>query len=245
MDCKTTQTTKVLSSQTDFNASVGLIESCQFFQDNMCEFFYNIKCDGVRLVPTCHAFWAITKNKIRFLDDVRWLDEIDITTNLCKLSGVRLNLSSKIECGGEAKMVCLQELCAMDSDTRKLRLVNTIPQFPCDIESKEAYSDIQFDKLNFELMDNLVGEVKVNSTNIDFFGHTNNIEYVKMMYSVFPSSEIKKIKPREFEIHYLQESKEGDTLGIYRKIEENQVLFEIKKDNKTLVRAKLIFDRLI
>ena len=66
-----------------------------------------------------------------------------------------------------------------------------------------------------------------------------------MMYSIFPSSEIKKIKPREFEIHYLKESKEGDTLGIYRKIEENQVLFEIKKDNETLVRAKLIFDRLI
>ena len=244
MDCKTIQTTKVLASQTDFNTKVGLVEACKFFQDNMCEFFYNIKCDGVRLIPACNAFWAITKNKIRFVSDVGWLDIIDITTNLSKVSGVRLNLSSTIQANGETKIVCLQELCAMDSVTRKLRLINTIPQFPSDIETVDVYGDIEFDKLGFELSESdFVGTVEVNSTNIDYFGHTNNIEYVKMIYGACPSDEIKKMVIKEFEIHYLKESRESEKLKIYKRIEQDDIIFEIKKDDDVLVKAKLNFDQ--
>lgn len=237
------QTIKVLSSQTDMNTKVGLIESCSFFQDNMCEFFGNLKCDGLHLVPLRHAFWAITKNKIRFNGDACWLDTIELTTRLTKLSGVRLNLESKIEKSGVSVAECLQELCAMDSDTRKLRLISSIPELPSDIEVNEKSSDLEFEKLDFELTENdFVKEKVVDANNIDFFGHTNNIEYVRFMYGTIPPRVIKSFRLKEFEIHYLKESRESDKLRIYKREENSDYLFEIRKEDVTLCKAILKFE---
>ena len=238
MDGEIKQTIKVLSSQTDMNTKVGLIESCALFQDNMCEFFGNLKCDGVYLVPIRHAFWAITKNKIRFCGDACWRDIVDVATRLTKLSGVRLNLESRIEKSGVLVAECLQELCAMDSDTRKLRLISSIPEFPKDIWVSEKSCDFEFDKLDFESSENdFVKETVISANNIDFFGHTNNIEYVKLMYGTIPSNIIKNYRLKEFEIHYIKESREQDTLKIFRRDENSRYLFEIKKDDITQLKA--------
>ena len=65
MDTLFKQKVKVLASQTNFDAKVGLIEALEYFQDNMSEYFKTLNCDGIYIVPKHHAFWAVTKTKIR------------------------------------------------------------------------------------------------------------------------------------------------------------------------------------
>ena len=54
-----------------------------------------------------------------------------------------------------------------------------------------------------------------------------------------PTPMMAKCEFVDFEIHYIAESKVGDQLNIYKKIEENYVLFEIRNDEKVYVKAKL------
>ena len=43
----------------------------------------------------------------------------------------------------------------------------------------------------------------------------------------------------DFQINYIHESKEGQELTIYKKEEENQIEFLIKRDEEEIVKAKI------
>ena len=232
---------KIGASQTDFAGGVGLLGALVLFQDNMCEYYKQMTCDGIYMVPKCHAFWALTKTKIRFNKFVNWLDECDIKTDICKLSNIRMNLSSVISnLNGENVIDCIQELCGMDSDTRKFRTVDSIPYFPKDIDISDSFNDLTFSKFDTNIDDNdLCASVIINSSNVDYFGHTNNVEYVKFLYGALDYSFLKNIKILDFEIHYLKESSVGDHVSIYLKNFDNFVYFEIKNGSDTLTKARL------
>lgn len=46
-------------------------------------------------------------------------------------------------------------------------------------------------------------------------------------------------KITDFEIHYINESKEGQKLSIYKKIKDNEIEFLIKEENREIARANL------
>ena len=102
---------KIPSSKIDFNGKVGVIQALEIFQDNMCEYYKRLNCDGIYMIPKCHAFWALIKTKIKFYKDVNWLDKCNIKTDVCKLSNVRMNLSSALyDENRNLAISCLQEI---------------------------------------------------------------------------------------------------------------------------------------
>ena len=234
------QKVKVLASQTNFDAKVGLIEALEYFQDNMSEYFKTLNCDGIYIVPKHHAFWAVTKTKIRFNSDVNWLDTFEIFSNVSKISMIRLDLSHKIVTDENNAIDCLQEMCVMDSETRKLRTIDTVPEFPKDVALIESYNDLSFEKFNFDYDGmELKKSVIVDSNNVDFFGHTNNVEYAKMMYGACSCEFLRSIKIETFEIHYIKESREFDKLDIYVKQTENEIYFGIKNNDIVIAEGKM------
>jgi hypothetical protein len=66
MKCIYEQPMKVLSSWTDINMELGLAQALSVVQDNMCEYFRELKCDGPTMVPVCNCFLVVTKTKIKF-----------------------------------------------------------------------------------------------------------------------------------------------------------------------------------
>ena len=238
------QEIKVLSTQTDHTTRVGLLQGVSLLQDNMCEYFKNISCDGPTILPSHNCFFVLAKTKLRFIESPKWLQKIILKSDVSRLTKLRVNICHNI-CDMENKLMIegLQELCPMDMDTRKPRLINTTP-FPADVEINNSYTTtLEFEKFDEELSyDNLVEKIKVNTNNIDYYGHTNNIEYVKFIISTIPSSEFYKMKFKTFEIHYIQESKERDVLDVYCKKSKDNYYFEIKNGNNIVCKAKIEFD---
>ena len=244
MNTETKNTVKIGASKTNFNTQVGVIEATQLFQDNMCEYYKKLNCDGVNMVPKCHAFWALTKTKIVFDRDIMWLDDCEIKTNLCKINNARMNLCGMISCDNRESIFCLQEMCGMDSETRGFRPVDSIPFWPKDVDVIDQYKEINFEKFLCDLTeDDYVSSVKIKNSNVDFFGHTNNVEYVKILYDMIDYDYLKNTKPLEFEIHYLKESRLGDELRIYKKQEGDTIIFFIKKNDIVITRARFVFKR--
>ncbi len=237
------QDVKVLSSMTDANAEVGLSFALSYLQDNMCEYFFSMGCDGISMIPRANCFWVMTKTKIKFNNKIKWLDRVTLETDLIKKSPARLVLANNIiGADGCPAIEGIQEICAMDSESRKIRLIKTT-LLPEDIEVNEGLnSDMEFGKMEEELgEDYLQKNITIDSRNIDYFGHTNNVEYVKIMLSTFDAEILKKLSPKTFEIHYIHESRYGENLSVYRKEFGKEYLFEIKCGERVVCKSRLTF----
>lgn len=235
------QKMKVQASLTDIHVELGVLPTLTVAQDNMCEFFKLIQCDGLNMVPKCNCFFVLTKSKVMFDKNIKWLDDFSVKTELSSKTKIRLNLSTDIvDASGEKVATCVQEMCAMDATDRKLRMLNTT-LLPEDIECTKI-QDIQFEKLMEDFgEEDFVKEVIVDVSNLDFYKHTNNLEYVRFMLSTLPLDFLDSVDITDFEIHYISESKYGDVLKIYRKIKANSIEFQIVKNGKVITKGSAKF----
>ena len=237
------QKMKVGASLTDTNIELGLVQSLFVVQDSMCEFFKNIGCDGLTMIPACNSFLVVTKTKIKFFDSLKWLDEFVVCSEISNKTRVRLNLTTEV-LGKDNSVVCLcnQEMCAVDATARTLRMLNTT-LVPDDLEVTKE-SELVFEKLNYNVHEkDLIKTHMVDITNLDFYKHTNNVEYVKLMMSTLDLEFVSNNKIEEFEIHYITESRFGNELKIYRIIESGRIYFEIKHEDNLIVKAVLKYNK--
>ena len=236
------QDLKVLSSWTDTNVQMGLTQALSVVQDNMCEYFRELGCDGLTMVPICNCFFVVTKTKIRFNNFLQWLDKFKAISQISNKSKIKLNLNTDlIDNNGDTFASCVQEMCAMDATERSLRMLNTT-LVPEDLEVS-GKTDLNFVRMSFELAEeDRVLTKKVDVSNLDFYKHTNNVEYVRLMFSTLDLDFVTKNMVKDFEIHYVTESRFGDELKLYRKFEKDNVCFEIKKGENVVVKAVLNFE---
>lgn len=229
------QKIKVLSSRTDDKCRLGVLGTFHLLQDNMCEYFDSIQCDGLHLVPSHNCFFVVTKTRVHFDKYFKWLDNIKLRTLDKSVSKVAVELQTTFEKDNTIYIDCMQEMCVMDVGTRKLRLVDTTP-FPCGGDMHRGKSFMKLPALEDE---KLVGKTTINNTGIDFYHHTNNVEYVRIILDNIPSELMDKQSIVDFEIHYLLETKLGDTLHVYREIKDSDIYFELRVDGRVATRAKV------
>ena len=236
------QKMKVSASQTDTNVELGLIPSLMVAQDNMCEFFREIKCDGLNMVPVCNCFFVMTKSKIKFNRFIKWLDAFEVKTELAGKTKIRVTLSTDFKDSEGVFATCEQELCAMDASERSLRMLNTT-LLPEDIETTKSL-DMGFSRLVEEFTeDYYIKDIVVDVVNLDFYKHVNNVEYAKFMLSTLSLEFLDSVIITDFEIQYITESRMSDVLKIYKKEVGNSIYFQIVKDDSVLTRGLLNFKK--
>lgn len=110
------------------------------------------------------------------------------------------------------------------------------------MEVEEEIFDKPYLKLNDEFQeDNYVYEQIVRASDIDYSKHTNNAIYIRYVLNSLPSEFFDKYAITDVEIHYINESKEGQKLKIYKKQNNNSIDFLIKEDNREIIRANIEF----
>ena len=80
---------------------------------------------------------------------------------------------------------------------------------------------------------------QIFSSDIDYSNHTNNVSYVKYIVNTLPSKFFEENQITDFEIHYINESKEGQILKIYKKEKNNSMEFLIKEEDREIIRASI------
>ena len=80
---------------------------------------------------------------------------------------------------------------------------------------------------------------KIFSSDIDYSNHTNNVSYIKFIVNALPCKFFEENQITDFEIHYINESKEGQILKVYKKEKDNWVEFLIKEGDREILRAGL------
>lgn len=110
------------------------------------------------------------------------------------------------------------------------------------METEENVIQEPYSKLNETFLeDDFVYEQKVFVADIDYSRHTNNVIYVKYIVNSLSCEFFDKNQITDFEIHYINESREGEILKIYKKEKESSIEFLIREGEKEIIRASLSY----
>jgi len=83
---------------------------------------------------------------------------------------------------------------------------------------------------------------KVKYSDIDINGHVNSIRYIQWISDCFSLDCYRKCQVKRFEINYMNEMLFDDYVDIVGQEQESgDFRFEIRKDNKTSCRARMLF----
>lgn len=224
----------------DRKINLSLVNAMSMIQDMMTEYFGKLKSDNIILKKENNAIWVLTKTKVHFNSYPKWNDIIEGTAFTVKVTPIRVETEVDFR-NKEGKLLfyAKQESCVIDLESRKLRKIKTV-NYPVDIKTKESTNDIPYLKLKEEFLDtDKVYEQKIYSSDIDFSYHTNNVVYVRYILNSLNCDFLDNCIITDIEIHYIEETKEGQNLKIYRKIKDNEIEFLIKEKERELVRARL------
>lgn len=227
-------------SNCDRKVNLSVLNSLYLIQDMMTEYFGFLKSDNIILKSENNAIWVLAKTKVHFNKYPKWRDLIEGTVFTTGIKPIRVKTEAQFkDKDNNVLFYANQETCVIDLTDRKIRKINTV-NYPTGVQIKEGINKEKYLRLNTEFTEaDKVYEQKIHSTDIDFSYHTNNVSYVKYILNSLNSDFIDSHKITDFEIHYINESKEGQKLSIYKKIKDNEIEFLIKEENREIARANL------
>lgn len=227
-------------SNCDRKVNLSVLNSLYLIQDMMTEYFGFLKSDNIILKSENNAIWVLAKTKVHFNKYPKWRDLIEGTVFTTGIKPICVETEAQFkDKDNNVLFYANQETCVIDLTDRKIRKINTV-NYPTGVQIKEGINKEKYLRLNTEFTEaDKVYEQKIHSTDIDFSYHTNNVSYVKYILNSLNSDFIDSHKITDFEIHYINESKEGQKLSIYKKIKDNEIEFLIKEENREIARANL------
>ena len=225
-------------SNCDRKVNLSVLNSLYLIQDMMTEYFGFLKSDNIILKSENNAIWVLAKTKVHFNKYPKWRDLIEGTVFTTGIKPIRVETEAQFkDKDNNVLFYANQETCVIDLTDRKIRKINTV-NYPTGVQIKEGINKEKYLRLNTEFTEaDKVYEQKIHSTDIDFSYH--NVSYVKYILNSLNSDFIDSHKITDFEIHYINESKEGQKLSIYKKIKDNEIEFLIKEENREIARANL------
>ncbi len=232
---------KVPASLTDYSANLSVLGVFRIVEDSITEFMGELKIDGLTAKRLYGAIWVFAKTKIKFLKNIEWNNEYNVTCFISKISNVTINIDVAIKnAGGELCFYSRTELCALDLQTGRIRRVSTVGVNE-SITTETPLTEIEFSKIEAENLPE-ADRVKVKFTNIDYAVHTNNVEYIRFMFDTYRYSEMRNFRAREIEVLYQNQSFENDVLTVCKSTSCGKDVFEIRKEDKTIVKCELLHD---
>lgn len=226
----------------DPSGNLSLIGALTLIQDAVTDTMAKLKIDGFTVRRKYGALIVFSKNHLRFLQAIGWKDKIKIACFVSSKSAARMSIDVCVKKTGKIALYARTEVCAVDIETGRIRRMETAGvgkqvKIVCPPYAL-TWEDMAGDG---ELLDT----VKVRTSNIDYAGHTNNVEYIRLLLDTFTLDEWRSMAPSELQVAYLNQSFLDDSLSIYRAelsptdTSQHERIYTIKKAEQDVLRCRL------
>lgn len=228
----------VTSAYIDRACVMSVLQVTMLLQDAMTELFYQYDCDGIHLSKSHNALWAVARSKIRYDGYPFWMDRVRMKAFPVKVSPVAVHLNMLLETlDGHPLVRCRQELCVIDVRDHSLRRVDSTP-FPLDLNWPAPVLPDPCRRMKMDLgEEHFVYRHVIRPTDTDMNHHMNNIAYVRLIVDSLPSGFWDKYQVKDFDIQYVNEGMEGETLQVYRDLQEDACSVQVKVGDRTLIKS--------
>ena len=208
-------------------------------EDMVTEIMGDQKIDGVTCMREYGGMWVFVRNHIDLLQPLGWMEEYTARSFISSFSKVRLYIDTILEkADGTMALASRLELCAVDLETGKIRRASTVGVGE-NTPPEESPVEITYSRekpVKAELLD----ELTVRSSDIDYCKHTNNISYVRYFMNQYSVEDLIAHPVKSIEVQYGTQTHEGDTLKVWRCESENADAFEIEMDGSAAVSCLIV-----
>lgn len=236
------KTGRVPASMCDGTIKLSPLALFQLEEDAVTELMGELHIDGLTAMREYNAMWVFVKNTVKVFRRPAWREEYELRCFVSGHSSAKLLIDTELwsPSRGEAVFHARLELCALDLQTGRIRKAMTVgvsDELPCE----EPLPDLWFTR--FPKGDQtLVETVKVQSTNLDYCSHTNNIEYLRFILNTYPADRFAKQEIREVEIHYGKQTFEGDEILILKQLDGQTEFFTLLSQNSTAADCMILWE---
>lgn len=208
--------TVVESDRVDCQFNMSVPSIIGQFQTLATNHAIDLGCDYFTMAEKHNAFWVVTKVKMKIDRLPRFNDSISLSTWYEKPSLVRcLRVYEVKDSKGNICITALSEWCALDMETFKPRKVAEVFDATMYLDSTTG---ITFEKNTYDMDESYFEFDRViRSTDIDMNNHTNNIIYSRIIMDTFSVDYLRHHTMVDFEIDYVNQSMEGETIRVYQK----------------------------
>lgn len=235
--------TEIRYSQVNSGLHVTLLALAQIIEDATTKFLEQHHLSGGYLNKKYGAILVVLRNHIYFHERCHLGDEIFSQVSVIRKSSVAFFLRTRLYRKNEEKPLITSyiQISAIDMKERTLRPLSQFEEFnilPIDEEILthglfEKYGHYQDETTTFY-------HCKVESTDIDYSNHLNNIAYIKYFMNCLSSDELRHLRFQELEINYIKEARENEPLLIEYTKKGNIMYFTTKIDDTVITKAKLV-----
>ena len=230
--------TYVTGSMCDGKLQLSVLAADEIVENAVTELMGDLGIDGIVAKEKYNAMWVIVKNNMCFIRRPAWREKFTVYCYISKHSTVKLNVDTIVKDeGGEMLLKSRLELAAIDLETGKIRKAETVG-FTEDMENPVETEGLEFSRFPKETGE-LTESVIVRSTSLDYCYHTNNIEYVRFVLNTYGIEQFKQHEPKQVEIHYGNQSFEGEKLDINKLYTEDGDLFSITRDGSLITSCRI------
>ena len=230
----------------DPSGRLSILGALTLVEDAVTATMGKMELDGLTVRAKYGALMVFSKNYVRYLQDINWQDRITVSCFIATKSPARLNVDVCVKNqAGEVALYARTEVCAVDCETGRIRRMDTIGAGE-QVKVVRAPYELNWIPINGE--GELVENVTVRTSNIDYAGHTNNVEYIRLLLNTMTLDEWRNMAPKELQVAYLNQSFLGDELSIYRQDQVPAVtdiavtherIYTVKKAEQPVLRCAL------
>ena len=227
----------------DPSGRLSIVGALTLIEDAVTATMAKMELDGFSVRRKYGALMVFAKNHFRFLQPICWQDKIVVSCFVSTKSAARMNLDVCVKKNGKIALYARTEACAIDAVNGRIRRMDSVGAEK--VQVVRAPYDLTWNPLE-SAGGKLVDTVQVRTGNIDYAGHTNNVEYIRLLLNTLTLDEWRGMQPRELQVAYLSQSFLNDKLAIYCDEQvvdstSHQRIYTIKKDNQDVLRCVLVW----
>lgn len=216
----------------DFNMKLPVYEILRLLQVATFNHSNLIGLDHKTMQEKSNAFWVVTKMKLKINNNIFSGDNVKVSTWTQPLSTIRAIRDFNIKIKNRVLVKATAEWCCLDCDTRKIRKLNSIV-YPNLIMEETSSSNLEFSKQKVEFFSkDFIYTRTIKSTDIDINQHTNNLKYNFMAIDAFSVDELNSFDIKEYEIHFVNETRLDENIDVYKKKAGSSYFIEGRSNEK-------------
>ncbi len=236
--------TEIRYSMVDSGMHVTLLSLAKIIEDATTQFLSEHGFSSMDLNHTYHAIMVVLKNHIHFHSRIHFMDVIESKVDVIRKSSVALILRTRLYRQNEFDPLVTSyiQLASIDMVSRKLRNMDEFKSFRELSASEEEVSVKGLFNRAIEIHEPITTrkEIEVESTDIDYSNHLNNIAYIRYFMNTLSSKELRHLPYKELEINYIKEIKEKEKALIEYTKKDHLLYFLLKdKEGNILTKAKV------
>ncbi len=225
----------------DPSGNLSLIGALTLVEDVVTATMAKLHLDGFTVRRNYGAIMVFAKNHLHFIEPIVWQDKITVSCFISTQSAARMNLDVCVKKAGKIALYARTEVCAVDAQTGRIRRMESVGAGR-QVKIVPALYDLPWTSMDSE--GELIDDVIVRTGNIDYAGHTNNVEYIRLLLNTFTLDEWRGMSVCDLQVAYLHQSFLNDKLSIYCADQsasdtQHERIYTIKKDTQDVLRCRL------